>query len=278
MRIIDLENAREVLRQFDVSSAIDVLLIAVVIYTALRLVSGTRAMTQLRGAILLVLVAVLAARIFDLRVVRFLVENSITALVIVAAIIFQPELRRMLDRLGRTGIQGLIGRTEYRGTLEGIARAAARLSNQRIGALIVVERQTGLQDIIETGVRVDALVSPELLTTIFFPKTALHDMAVVIRQRRIVAASCVLPLASDFSDVDQSHGTRHRAAVGVTEFTDAVAIVVSEETGRISVAVAGRLIGVADDRRLLAVLEWLFNQAPTPERATPEGSGQVAVS
>lgn len=273
---IDLSDVREIIRQFDVSSAIDVALIAILVYIALRLVSGTRAMTQLRGAMLLVLVAVVTARIFDLEVIRFLIENSLTVLVIVAAIVFQPELRRLLDRLGRTGFRGLLDRTDYRNVAESLSRAAGRLSAQRHGALVVIERQTGLEDVIETGVRLDSRVTAELLTTIFFPNTALHDMAVVIRGERVVAAGCVLPLTSELSDGNRLLGTRHRAALGVTETTDAIAVVVSEETGAISVAVSRRLIPVADERRLQAVLEWLLNPDGVERGPAPSGAGQVA--
>ncbi len=163
----DLEHAREVLRQFGPTSVIDVLLIAAVIFALLRLLSGTRAITQLRGALTLILVLVLAGRLFDLTVVNFLVENSFTALLVGAAVVFQPEIRRALDRLGRTGIRGMLDRDEFDAVIEAIATAVRRMSHDRHGALIVIERQTGLQDVVDTGVEVDARVSSELLTGIF---------------------------------------------------------------------------------------------------------------
>lgn len=263
----DLEHFREILSQFSASSAIDVLLIAAGIFATLRLLSGTRAMTQLRGALLLVLVAVLAGRLFGLTVVNFLVENSFTALVIGAAIVFQPEIRRALDRLGRTGLQGWFEQPRYEEVIDSVVKAAARMSEERHGGLIVLERGTGLQDVIETGIPVDARISPELLSGIFYPNSPLHDMAVVLRENRVVAASCVLPLSNELSEDDRQLGTRHRAAVGITEQTDALSVVVSEETGGISVAVAGRLTHVTDERRLRAVLEWLLE---------PRASGALA--
>lgn len=264
----DLDHVQEVLRQFGPTSVIDVLLIAAVIFASLRLLSGTRAITQLRGALTLILLAVVVGRLFDLSVVNFIVENSFTALVIGAAVVFQPEIRRGLDRLGRTGIHGLLNREDYGEVVEAIATAARRMSHDRHGALIVIERQTGLQDVVDTGVALDARVSPELLTGIFFPNSPLHDMAVIIRGDRLAAAGAVLPLASELSEADRNLGTRHRAAIGVTEQTDAISVVVSEETGGLSVAVDGELTHVVDDRRLRAVLRNLMFREPLPRRDT----------
>jgi diadenylate cyclase len=145
------------------------------------------------------------------------------------------------------------------------------MSEERHGGLIVLERETGLQDVIETGIPVDARISPELLAGIFFPNSPLHDMAVVLREDRVVAAGCVLPLS--LSTPDRKLGTRHRAAVGITEQTDALSVVVSEETGAISVALAGRLQPVADERRLRAVLEWLLEPASAMHVTARNGHG-----
>ncbi|MGI8424444.1 MAG: diadenylate cyclase CdaA [Chloroflexota bacterium] len=271
--MINFDHFQEILGQFDASSAIDVALIAIVIFSVLRLLSGTRAMTQLRGALAILLVAVLLGRIFGLTVVNFLIENSVTAILVGALILFQPEIRRGLDRVGRTGLQGLFGRPHYDEVIESVVRAAARMSEERHGGLIVLERETGLQDVIETGIPVDARISPELLAGIFFPNSPLHDMAVVLREDRVVAAGCVLPLANELPFGERMLGTRHRAAIGITEQTDALSVVVSEETGGISVALAGRLTHVADERRLRAVLEWVLE--PIPAAASRNGSGGV---
>ena len=244
--------------QFDWASAIDVLLIAIVIFAAVRLMSGTRAMTQLRGVLALFLIFVVAGRLLDLTVINYLVEHSVIALLIGAVIIFQPEFRRGLDRLGRTGVSGWFGPARYVDTIDSVVKAAGRMSAERHGGLFVLERETGLQDVIETGIPVDARVSPELLAGIFYPNSPLHDMAVVLREERVVAAGCVLPLANDLPAFERNLGTRHRAAIGITEATDALSVVVSEETGDISVALHGRLTHVPDERRLKAVLEWVL--------------------
>lgn len=265
----DFSQLRDIVSQFRASSVLDVLLIATLIFSTLRLLSGTRAMTQLRGALALLLVAVLLGRIFDLTVVNFFVEHSFTAVLVGAAVIFQPEIRRALDRLGRTGSNGWFGRPAQNEIIDSIVDAARLMSDLRHGGLFVVERGTGLQDVIETGVPVDARVSPQLLAGIFYPNSPLHDMAVVLRDERVVAAGCVLPLANDLPPSDRQLGTRHRAAIGITEHTDALSIVVSEETGGISIALAGRLTHVTDDARLRDVLEWLL---------APAGPGAVARS
>lgn len=261
--MFDIQDIRDVLDRFTITSAVDILLLAVLIYASLRLLSGTRAMTQLRGVITLFLLFVVLGRALDLVVINFLVQHSVTALLVGAVIIFQPEIRRTLDRLGRTGFADWFRSTEYHDVIEAVARAAGRMSAAHHGAIIVIERETGLQDVIETGVPIDARVSAELLANIFFPNSPLHDMAVVIRDQRVVAAGCVLPLASQLED--RHLGTRHRAALGITETTDALAVVVSEETGEINVALNGRLTPIPDEHRLRAVLEWVL----APETVTP---------
>lgn len=269
----DTSHIQEILRDFRFSSAIDVLLIAVVIFSTLRMLSGTQAMTLLRGALALFLVFVVLGRLFGLTVINFLVENSFTALLVGAAIVFQPEIRRALDRLGRTGLQGWLNHPRYGDAIDSVVRAAGKMSAERHGGLFVLERETGLQNVIETGIPVDAKISPELLAGIFYPNSPLHDMAVVLREERVVAAGCVLPLATDLPESERNLGTRHRAAIGITQQTDALTVVVSEETGEISVALHGRLTHVADERRLRAVLEWLLE--PASSGASRNGSGGV---
>ncbi len=256
--MIDVEHVREVFRDFTISSALEIVLISVAVFATLRLVSGTRAMTQLRGALALFMIALVVGRVFNLTVINFLVANSLPALLVTAIIIFQPELRRGFDQLGRTGLRGWLDRNSTNEVIDAVTTAASRMSEAHHGGLIVFERTTRLRDIVETGVRVDARVSPELLTGIFFPNSPLHDMAVVLRDDRVLAASCVLPLANDLPMSQRALGTRHRAAIGVTEQTDAVSLVVSEETGAISVALGGRLTPVTSDERLRAVLAWLL--------------------
>lgn len=238
---MDFQHAGEVLNQFDWSAAIDVLLIAGAIFAAFRLLSHTRAVTILRGAVALILVLVILGLALDLTAVNWILENGLVALIVGAAVIFQPEIRRGLDLLGRTGIQDLLAHDPTEDTIDAVAEAASRMARDRHGALIVFERETGLQDVIDTGVPVDARVSPELLEGIFFPNSPMHDLATVIRGARVVAASCELPLADEVRGGARRVGTRHRAAVGITEQTDAVSVVVSEETGEVSIAQGGRL-------------------------------------
>ena len=257
--MIDFENIKEVLGDFSVSSAIDVLVLAIVIFSTFRLLSGTRAMTPLRGGLALVLIAVLLGRVFDLTVVNFIVENGLTVLIVAAVVVFQPELRRGLDRLGRTSLRDWLDQPETFSNVDAVAAAAGLLSRERHGGLIVFERETGLQDVIDTGIAVDAKITPELLAGIFFPNSPLHDMAVVIREDRVVAARCELPLAAELPGDSSRLGTRHRAAIGITEQTDALTVVVSEETGDISVARAGKLTHVNDESGLRAILNRIFN-------------------
>lgn len=256
--MVDFEHFREILRDFTYASAVEIALITLVVFAGLRLVSGTRAMTQLRGVLAVVLLALFAGQAFDFTVIDFLVRNSLPAAFVASIIIFQPELRRGFDRLGRTGLHGLLDKNHTDELINAVAIAASRMSEARHGGLIVFERSTRLRDIVETGVRVDAKVSPELLTGIFFPNSPLHDMAVVLRDDRVLAASCVLPLANDLPMNQRGLGTRHRAAIGVTEQTDAISLVVSEETGGISIALGGRLTPVTSEERLRAVLAWLL--------------------
>lgn len=243
---------------------VDILLVALVFYGVLLLMRGTQAVALLRGVVVLLLSAFLVSNIFRLTAFNWLIRGILPALVVAIPVVLQPELRRVLERLGRpAGLVSWGGRevaTER--TLEAVAVAARWLAERRYGALIVIERDTGLQEFVDRGVVVDAAVSPELLLTIFFPKTALHDGAAIIRGDRLVAAGCVLPL-SESMVIDSHLGTRHRAALGVTEQTDAITVVVSEETGIISIAYNGRMVRRLDDRRLKKILQALCQpQAP----------------
>jgi diadenylate cyclase len=247
-----------VLSHIQASDIVDILLVAVVFYLLFSLAQGTQAVQLLRGMVLVILVLFLTSQILPLQGFSWLVENALPALLLAIPVIFQPELRRALERLGRTG--SLLVRVqqeeEVERIIEEVARAAHRLSNQRHGALIVFERETGLQEFIETGVAVDADVNAELLRTIFHPNTALHDKAVIIRDDRIVAASCMLPATQNPQYAGM--GTRHRAAIGLTEESDALVVVVSEETGIISVAYNGRIVRRLDVNRLKNVLLAFF--------------------
>ncbi len=263
-----MANVYWVLSRLDLLDVVDILLVAVVIYAVLLLVRGTQAVQLLRGVILLALFVALIGSLAGLTAFNWLMRSTGQFLAVVVAIVLQPELRRALERLGRAGGLAIWSSrdVELDRLVNALVSACRRLSERRHGALIVLERDTGLQDYVETGVELDALVADELLLTIFFPKTALHDGAVIVRGNRIVAAACVLPLAESL--VADSHlGTRHRAAVGITEQTDAIAVVVSEETGTISIARNGRMVRHLDERRLRTLLQAML----TPPR---EGKGK----
>jgi len=242
-------------QRLDWLSVIDILLVALIFYWLLFLVRGTQAVQLLRGVLILVVLSVLITSVFPLRAFSWLVRNAVPALLVAIPVIFQPELRRALERLGRTGSLLTLPSREamIAGVLDQVCLACEHLSERHHGALIVLERETGLQEYIDTGTRINSEVSAELLETIFFPNTPLHDGAVIIRQTRVVAAACVLPLAGGHIS-DRQLGLRHRAAIGVTEQSDAVAVIVSEETGIISIAHNGRIIRRLDVRRLRKLL------------------------
>ena len=250
-------------QRLDWWSVLDILLVALTFYWLLHLIRGTQAVPVLRGTVILVLSMILAASLLPFRAFSWLVEKGLPALLVAIPVIFQPELRRALERLGRSSAYLTSSRESSTAeVIDEVCTACTRLSERRHGALIVLERATGLEEYIETGVRLDSLVTVELLLTVFFPNTALHDGAVVVRNGRVIAAACVLPLASGTIS-DRQMGLRHRASIGATEETDAVAVVVSEETGTISVAHNGRMIRRLDGKRLRKTLQALY-PPPTP--------------
>lgn len=255
-----MENLISVFRQFTWLSAIDILLVATVFYTGLRLFAGTQGVQLLRGILVLVLIGVLASNFTGLTAFSWLIRNSGLAVLVAIPVVFQPELRRALERLGRTGLFLSRPRRSSTGASRLIIELIStcnRLSQQRHGAIIILEDQTELGETLETGVRIHARVETELLLTIFYPGTPLHDGAVVIHDDVIEAAACVLPLTQRHLS-DTSLGTRHRAAIGITEETDALALIVSEETGTISAARNGRLARRLDEKRLRRVLERFY--------------------
>lgn len=241
---------------------LDIFVVTTIIYWLLWVAQGTRATQLIRGAIIFFAMAYFLARALDLATLNWILSRSWPALVVAIPVVFQQELRRALEQLGHTGSwlrtsfpAGVEEENEL--AIDEVVRAAAQLARLRFGALMVIERETGLQDYADRGVGLDAILSRQLLVTIFFPNSPLHDAAALIRGDRIVAASVVLPLTDNISPTGQL-GTRHRAAIGVTEDSDALAVVVSEETGQISVAHNGRLIRNLDQDRLRRVLRTLL--------------------
>lgn len=247
----------------------DILMVSLIIYALLYFMRGTPVVQLIRGILVLVVILFFLSSFTQLTALRWLIRNATPALFFAIPVIFQPEIRRGLERLGRGSF--FFGRyygqkPTMAGVVQEVAQAAKRLSERRYGALIVFERSVPLQDIIETGMPIDSAVTAELLITIFYPGTPLHDGAVIIRDQRIVAAACVLPLAAEVPDPQM--GTRHRAALGVTEQTDALAVVVSEETGQISLAYSGRIIRNLDEGRLTRLLLAFYE----PRKREPTGS------
>ncbi len=242
-------------------SIIDILLVALVFYWILTMLQGTRAVQLLRGILILSILAVISASVLKtLTAFSWLVDKALPALLVAIPVIFQPELRRALERVGRTGKILVAGRpqTQIEESINAVSQVAAALSELQHGGLIVFERETGLEDHIETGVRLDAIINSMLLMTIFYPGNPLHDGSVIIRRDKIVAAAVVLPLGGGMATDMSLMGTRHRAALGITESTDAIAVVISEETGTISVAHNGKLISGVDQRRLEQLLKAFF--------------------
>lgn len=251
------------LSRLDARAALDIAIVSAIIFMLLGVAQGTRSALIIRGLIIVAFAMWLLSRAFELTAVGFLLRNLLPALILAIPIVFQPELRRVLEQIGHTG--GWL-RTPFpssddadaRATVNEIARAAAQLSRSRTGALMVLERETGLQDYIDRGVPLDAKVTANLLVSIFHSKSPLHDGAAIIRGDRVMAATVVLPLTENLG-LDNRLGTRHRAAIGITEESDAISVVVSEETGRISVAYSsGRLIENLDQERLRRALRTLL--------------------
>jgi len=247
-----------VLPQFGWQSAVDILLVALLFYGLFRLFQGTQAVALLRGILVISLLFLVAASRFT--AFGWLLRNSLPVILVAIPVIFQPELRRALERLGRSApaFMGRAGREAVaQQVIHQVVLAVETLARERTGALIVLEGDTGLEEYIESGERIDAVVSARLLQTIFFPGTPLHDGAVILRGDRIAAAACVLPLTQrDLAD--STLGTRHRAAVGITEQNDALVVVVSEETGIISLARGGRIARRLDAQRLRTILQAFY--------------------
>lgn len=261
-------DIRIFLSQVGLRDALDVVIVAVVVYQLLKLVRGTQAAQLLVGISVIALVGFLANKL-QLRLIQFLYENGSQALLVAAVVLFQPELRRALDQVGRINpVRSVLGHTGAVGVnrvVDELLRAAGSLSERKIGALVVLERETGLENVAATGVRLDSEVTAELLATIFFTGSPLHDGAVVIRGTRVVAAGCLLPLAETLPNVG-SMGTRHRAAIGLTLQCDAVVLIVSEETRLISLAWQGKLYRGLDLQKLTDMLVDLLGGQSQPGR------------
>ncbi|MDO4739970.1 MAG: diadenylate cyclase CdaA [Eubacteriales bacterium] len=249
--------------QPDWHTFVDIFIIALVIYQLLKRLMTTRANSVIRGIVMVLMVTWLS-EILQFNAINWLLQQVISIGVLLLIIVFQPEVRRALEQIGRQRWTNMpffrIGPAAAQTTekkIDELVTACVRLSRRKVGALIVMERSTGLQDVIESGTTLDAEISAPLLENIFEPNTPLHDGAVVIRGDRIVAAACILQLSAD-SGISRDLGTRHRAALGVSETADSISLIVSEETGIISAARDGKLTRYLDEKSLKALLSSAF--------------------
>jgi diadenylate cyclase len=266
-----LSNLLFVFQRLDWLSVLDILLVALIFFSLLYALRDTQAMALLRGIIFLIVALALLTSLADLPAFSWLITSTLPALLLAIPVIFAPEIRRALERIGRAGAFFPGGKSEdqkMQQTIRAIVSAAARLSARQHGALIVLQRLESLEGIAETGVQLHAQVTPELLLQIFYPNTPLHDGAVIIAGGRLEAAACVMPLSSSGilnRSPERQMGLRHRAALGISESSDAVAVVVSEETGSISIAHSGRMIRRIDPERLENILIAFYRSGETPQ-------------
>jgi len=253
-------------------SAVDILLVTFIFFILLYMLRDTQALVLLRGVLFLVVLLAFLTSLVELPAFSWLIQSTLPALLLAIPVIFAPEIRRGLERLGRAGVfipRGVnTSAQDTDDTIRAIVGASARLSARQHGALIVIQRLDNLDEFLETGVRLNAKVTAELLLQIFYPNTPLHDGAAMIGNNRLLAASCVMPLSASgilARSPERQMGLRHRAALGITEISDAVVVVVSEETGSISIAHSGRMIRRLDPERLENILMAFLH---------PEGDGK----
>lgn len=247
---------KQALETLNFISILDILIVAFVIYKLMMIIKGTRAVQLIKGLFVLLL-ASLVSETFGFTTVAWILDQFSKVLVIALPIVFQPELRRALERLGRGKFfarpMSTLNEETLAKVVEQLVRSVKIFSENNIGALIMLEREIGVNDYIETGTKIDGLVSTEFIVNLFIPRSPLHDGAVIIRGDRVVAAGCFLPL-SENPNLSKELGTRHRAALGLTEQSDAIGIIVSEETGTISVAEEGKLTRYLDENMLKDIL------------------------
>ncbi|MEN4012103.1 MAG: diadenylate cyclase CdaA [Bellilinea sp.] len=270
--MVDLLNELAfIFQRFNWLSSLDLFLVTMVFFSVLLLLRDTQAIVLLRGVLLLVVALILLTSLVNLPAFSWLIQTMVPTLVLAIPVIFAPEIRRGLERLGRAGSAQTVifQRSEkeqlvMRETIQAVVSACARLSARQHGALIVLQRGDSLQEYVRTGVRLNARITPELLLQIFYPNTPLHDGAAIVIGNQIAAAACVMPLSASGilnRSPERQMGLRHRAALGTSEASDAVAVVVSEESGSISIAHGGRMIRRLDSERLENILQ-AFYQPP----------------
>jgi diadenylate cyclase len=253
---------------------VDILIVAFLIYQLLQFIRGTHAVQMALGALVLVLLYWLS-QLLHLETVNWLLRTFMPYLVFGIIVVFQAEIRKVLAQLGKTPLPGMFGSPRTEEVIDEVVLAATTLAAQRTGAIVVVERDMGLRSYIETGIALDAYVTYDLLISIFNPGTPLHDGAVIIQGNRVAAAACFLPLTVN-PQLSRELGSRHRAAIGVTEDTDALAVVVSEETGVISLVVGGRIRRELEAASLKAALLDVLEVEQVPEAAATPAPGVPA--
>jgi diadenylate cyclase len=266
-QITDLLNLITRGQPFGWNNVLDVIIVAVFIYYVLVLIRGTRAVQLLIGVLVLVLVYFIATSL-HLTLTTLLLQALFAVALIALVVVFQPELRRALGQIGQLGALNRLlapgSEEELEGIVDELVRAALLISEAKHGALMVLERATGLQDYSETGVPVNGKLTAELLASIFMTRSPLHDGAVIVRGGQILAAACLLPLEESAERGAHRYGMRHRAALSISAQTDAIVVVVSEETQAISIAAGGRIIGALDEERLRRVLSSLLRSRIQP--------------
>ncbi|GAB6085391.1 diadenylate cyclase CdaA [Alkaliphilus crotonatoxidans] len=262
-----MQQLIELFRYIGIKDIVDMAIVAFVFYKLYMLIRETRAEQLIKG-ILVLLIATQVSEWLQLHVINWILRNTIQVGVIALLIVFQPELRRALEYIGRTKFLTKsivdIEDEEIKMTADEVTEAVASLSRQKIGALIVIEREIGLNEVLETGTKINGKISRGLLINIFIPNTPLHDGAAIIRKTEIMAAGCLLPLTEN-TNLSKELGTRHRAAIGISERSDALVVVVSEETGAISVAEYGKLSRFLDVEALRGMLMDAFKTEENPQ-------------
>jgi uncharacterized protein (TIGR00159 family) len=243
---------------------LDILLVAFIIYRIILLIKGTRAVQMLVGLAVLLIVYV-ASQVGGLYTLNWLLDNFLSSIILVIVVLFQNDIRRALIHMGRNPFFADLSFREETKVIDELSKGCVALAKHRFGALVVVERETGINDFLEIGVEIDARPSSELIGALFHPASPIHDGAVVIQSGRLTRAGCFLPLTQN-PTVSPRVGTRHRAAIGLTELVDAVAIVVSEETGKIAVAVGGKMTRDLEAATLKKVLKRLLEPRQTQGR------------
>lgn len=268
-------------RQFRIQDLVEIIILAYVIFKLIKFTSNTRSSQVLKGVGVLVLLFVIS-NVLNLMTIKYLLNSFLVSGIVVVVVLFQPEIRRALERIGRFRLGGIVQKgTPSFELVRQLMLAVENMSRRKVGALIVLERNTKLGDYLQTGTIIDAVITDALVENIFEPKTPLHDGAMIIRDERIYAAACVLPLFTD-PNISRELGTRHRAALGISTVSDSITIVVSEETGTISYAQDGKLTRHVDHDTLEALLNdqfcppqdrgnWLFSPKKNENTETEEG-------